>query len=80
MEELLRTAWAEGGAVGLLAISGWLMWWFERKERIRLQLKVEDLLQSLTKFMDEQGKTIEDLADKLQVEQLLKQEFDKRLK
>lgn len=80
MEELLKTVWVEGGALGLLAISGWAMFWFERQERQRLQLKVEDLLQSLTKFMDEQGKTIEDLADKLQVEQMLKQEFDKRLK
>jgi hypothetical protein len=80
MEELLRTAWIQGGAFGLLVLSGWFMFWLERQERMRLQLKVEELLQSLTKFMDEQGKTIEDLTDKLQVEQMLKQEFDRRMK
>ena len=30
--------------------------------------------------MDEQEKTIEDLADKLAIDQLLKQELDRRLK
>ena len=80
MEVLLQSVWAQGGAIGLLIVSGWALFWLERKERMRLQLKVEDLLKSLTEFMDEQEKTIEDLADKLAIDQLLKQELDRRLK
>ena len=65
MEQILSTALAQGGAIGLLVISGWVMFWLERKEKIRLQLKVEELLQSLTLFMNEQTKTIEDLTDRI---------------
>ena len=31
MEDLLKSVWLQGGALGLLGISGWVAWYFERR-------------------------------------------------
>ena len=32
MEDLLKSIWVQGGAFGLLGVSGWVVWWMERRE------------------------------------------------
>lgn len=77
MEELLKSVYAQAGAFGLLAISGWLMWWFERTERVKIQAKRDELLEIVLKFMSEQKDMIEKISDGLAFQSLLRDEFNK---
>jgi len=43
MEDIVQSFWLQLGAIGLFAISGWTMWWFERKERQSLQKRNDEL-------------------------------------
>ncbi len=36
MESILEAVWLQYGALGLLSISGYVLWWLERKERMKL--------------------------------------------
>lgn len=77
MEELLKSVWAQAGAIGLLAISGWVVYYFERLERLKVQAKRDILLEQLLGFMHEQKDTIEKVAEGLAVQKLLTDEFTK---
>lgn len=77
MEELLKNAWIQGGAVGLLIVSGWIMWWLERAERILVQQRRDSLLENFLKFMTDYKDLLEKISDGMTVQKLLKEEFDK---
>lgn len=79
METILESVWLQAGAFGVLTTTGWFIWWLERKERLRLQEKIEELLPTITNFMSEQEKTIKDLSEGMAIEELLKKELDRRL-
>jgi hypothetical protein len=75
MEELLKSVWAQAGAIGLLAASGWLTWWLERQERLKVQAKRDILLEQILAFMHEQRETLDKVAEGLAVQKLLNDEF-----
>ena len=77
MEELLKSVWAQAGAIGLLAASGWLSWWLERQERLKVQAKRDILLEQILTFMHEQRDTLEKVAEGLAVQKLFTDEFTK---
>lgn len=77
MEQLLNSVWAQAGAIGLLAASGWIVYYFERIERLKVQAKRDILLEQLLAFMNEQKDTIEKIANGLAVQELLREEFSK---
>lgn len=77
MEELIKSAYSQGGALGLLAISGWVLWWFERKERLAIQAKRDALLETILNFMNEQKDIIEKISEGLAVQELIKNELSK---
>jgi hypothetical protein len=77
MESILNSAWAQGGAIGLLVVSGWILWWLERRERMQLQSKHEVFLEALFTFMNDQRDTLKDMAEKLALQEVLKDEFEK---
>lgn len=77
MEELIKSVYTQAGALGLLAISGWLLWWFERKERLKIQQKRDDLLETILNFMHEQKDTIEKISEGLAVQDLIRNELGK---
>lgn len=77
MEELIKSIYTQGGALGLLAASGWILWWFERKERLSIQQKRDALLETILNFMHEQKDIIEKISEGLAVQELIKNEFGK---
>lgn len=76
MEELLKSVWIQAGAMGILTISGWLMWWLERKERIQLLNNRLELSERFLNFMHEQKDVIEKLTEGLSVERLLRDKLE----
>lgn len=77
MDTLLNNIYAQAGALGLLTISGWVMWYLERKERLSLQQKKDMMLEELIRFMSEQKDIIEKISEGLQIQELLRTEFIK---
>lgn len=77
MEELIRNAWLQAGALGLLAFSGWFIWYQEHKERIKLQDKYDSLLEKLLVFMNAQKDTVDKLAEGLSMQEILRDELNK---
>lgn len=77
MQELLNSVWAQAGAIGLLAASGWIVYYLERLERLKVQAKRDILLEQLLTFMHEQKDTIEKVAEGLAVQELIRDEFNK---
>ncbi len=77
MEELIGSVYAQAGALGLLAASGWGMYFLERKERIRIQLRRDELLEKLMTFMHDQKDVIDKLADGFALQKLIQEEFGK---
>jgi hypothetical protein len=76
MEELLRSVWVQAGAMGILTISGWLMWWLERKERLEILRHRLELSEKFLNFMHEQKDVIEKLTEGLNVERLLRDKLE----
>lgn len=75
MEEILRSVWIQGGAIGLLIFSGYYLWWLERQERIRVQAKKDELTEKLLVFMESQKELVQDLVDGLDVKEMLRNEI-----
>lgn len=76
MEELLKSVWIQAGAMGILTISGWVMWWLERKERLDLVKTQRELSERFLNFMHEQKDVIEKLTEGLNVERLLRDKLE----
>lgn len=76
MEELLKSVWIQAGAMGILTISGWLMWWLERKERLELLRSRLELSERFLNFMHEQRDVIEKLTEGLNIERLLRDNLE----
>lgn len=76
MEELLKSVWVQAGAMGILTISGWLMWWLERKERLEILRNRLELSERFLNFMHEQKDVIEKLTEGLSVERLLRDKLE----
>ena len=76
MEELLKSVWVQAGAMGILTISGWLMWWLERKERLEILKNRLELAERFLNFMHEQKDVIEKLTEGLNVERLLRDKLE----
>jgi len=71
MEELLNSIYAQTGALGLLAISGWMMWWFERKERLNVRTKYDEMYVNYMSITSELKDIMEPLNDYFDIKQLL---------
>lgn len=41
MKEILQSVWLQGGAVGLLAVGGWVMFWIERRDHRETRKRAE---------------------------------------
>lgn len=77
MEDILKNVWLQAGAFGLLAASGWFIWWQEHKERKLLQDKYDALLERLLSFMNSQKDTVDKLSEGFAIQALLRDEFNK---
>lgn len=77
MEELIKSIYTQGGALGLLAVSGWLIAWLQYKERVKVQEQKDKLLETILNFMHEQKDTIEKISEGLAVQELIKTEIGK---
>jgi len=73
METIVTNVWIQAGALGLLAISGWYMWWTERKERIELSHKYQQLIQKTLESNLELRGLLEELIEGLAVKDLLQE-------
>lgn len=77
MEELLNNIWVQAGAAGLFSISGWAMWWLERKERLATQQKLDTSLERFITFMNDYKDLLEKVTEGLAVQKLLEEKFNK---
>ena len=77
MDELIKSIYTQAGALGLLAASGWILWWFERKERLKVQQKRDELLETILTFMHDQKDSIEKISEGLAVQDLIRSEMSK---
>ena len=77
MEEILTNAWAQYGALGALTVTGWVMWWYERRERIRLRIKNEELIERLFTFVSDQKDLLEKIAESLSLRTFIEKELEK---
>ena len=81
MLEILQLTWLQLGAVGLLAASGWCMWWLTRKQLLELQEKYVELSEKTLVLNLELKSALEDIVEELSVGKLLNaylDELDKR--
>lgn len=77
MEDLLNTIWLQAGFAGLLAISGWIAWWFQRKETIRERDKNHELFSEVIVLMTEHRGILEDIQNSLSAKDVIIGETDK---
>ena len=77
MEELIKSVYVQAGALGLLAASGWILYIQERKERIKIQEKRDQLLETLLNFMHDQKDVIDKLAEGFAIDRLIREELGK---
>lgn len=77
METIIQNAWIQGGAVGLLIASGWIMWWLERQERVLVQQRRDNLLETFLNFMNDYKDLLEQIAESMAIQKLIQEEFAK---
>lgn len=63
MEVLLEKVWLNAGALGLLTISGWAMWWFEHRERVSLTKERLDIFREMLALSSELKTTMDRILE-----------------
>lgn len=76
MDEILKNAWIQGGATGLLAISGWVLAYLVNQERKYVQARRDMLLEQILTFMNEEKDLLEKLTDRLDFQETLRKEIE----
>jgi len=71
MEALLSNVYAQAGAMGLLTLSGWMLWLLERKERRALFEKYDQVFRTSLRLNIELKKSIETLANTLDLRKFI---------
>lgn len=71
MEALLSNVYAQAGAFGLLALSGWVVWYFERRERKVLFEKYDQVFRTSLRLNLELKKSVEALSETLELRKFI---------
>lgn len=75
MEELIRSVWLQAGAFGLLTISGYVLYYYERKKTSELEQNYLDMLRKSIELNMQLKETLRELSESLSVKDIIVRKF-----